>query len=122
MHYLGDQNGTALVSFPVKPESVTVTRPEDVVSHWRERSSIGSVQPGFAATASLEIIRRSALELRQLAVEQRWERVVLPRPGCGAGELDWNLVRPVLEDVLNDRFFAITFPEKAGPDVGDGEY
>jgi hypothetical protein len=36
--------------------------------------------------------------------------VVLPRPGCGAGELDWTrFVRPALTALLDDRFVAITF-------------
>jgi hypothetical protein len=39
---------------------------------------------------------------------RRWQRVVLPRAGCGNGGLNWEMaVRPVLADILDDRFIAL---------------
>ena len=54
------------------------------------------------------LIARSALELRELADRSGWRLVVVPRPGCGGGGLDWSEVRPLLEKVLDDRFLIIT--------------
>jgi hypothetical protein len=34
-----------------------------------------------------------------------WQRVLLPKPGCSNGGLDWELqVKPILEEILDDRF------------------
>lgn len=35
--------------------------------------------------------------------------VVLPRPGCGNGQLKWEVVKPILEPILDNRFHVITF-------------
>lgn len=37
------------------------------------------------------------------------ERIVLPRPGCGNGQLRWEDVKPILNPILDDRFHVITF-------------
>jgi hypothetical protein len=84
-------DGFDLVTFPVKPE----------------RGSSG--EPGWKAKAELWLIRQSARELVVLADSHRWSFVVLPRPGCGNGQLDYADVRPVLEPILDDRFHVITF-------------
>jgi hypothetical protein len=71
-----------LYTFPVK-------------HHWRDR-------------ASLELIRRSAHELVELADEEGWEAVALPRPGCGNGHLSWErTVKGVLAPLLDDRFLIV---------------
>ncbi len=37
------------------------------------------------------------------------EMVVVPRPGCGNGQLDWEgFVKPVLAEILDDRFLVVT--------------
>lgn len=54
------------------------------------------------------LIARSARELKELADRRGWQRVVVPRPGCGGGGLDWREVRPLLEKILDDRFLIIT--------------
>ena len=53
------------------------------------------------------IIARSADELLELAERSGWQRVVLPRPGCGGGGLAWKDVKPLLVHVLDDRFVVI---------------
>lgn len=57
--------------------------------------------------ADIDLIKESAHQLVALATEQRWDTVVLPRPGCGNGQLDWDDVWPVLEDILDDRFTVV---------------
>ncbi|GIW56217.1 MAG: ADP-ribose-binding protein [Nitrospiraceae bacterium] len=58
--------------------------------------------------ADLVLIRQSARELATLANALGWTRVILPRPGCGNGGLTWDGVRPILADLLDDRFVIVT--------------
>ena len=109
-----------VVSFPTKPESC---RYEDLLPYYQGSmkntsawdSSEAVVKggdpnyPGWMARSDLSLIERSARQLAEFAAESGWKSVVLPRPGCGAGELSWDEVRPVLSSILDDRFYAITF-------------
>lgn len=70
-----------LIAFPVKHQ-------------WRE-------------DADLELIARSADELIVLTNQHKWSLVVLPRPGCGNGRLEWAAVKPILEPKLDDRFLVV---------------
>lgn len=75
-------NGADLATFPVK-------------RHWKE-------------TADLAIISGSAMKLVNLANRFGYTDVVIPRPGCGNGSLEWERVAPVLGEVLDRRFTVIT--------------
>lgn len=57
--------------------------------------------------ADIELIKRSAEELVSKIAGPK--RVVMPRPGCGNGQLKWEDVKPILEPILDDRFHVITF-------------
>jgi hypothetical protein len=82
---LGDYDGEKILSFPVK-------------HLWYQK-------------ADLKLIADSAQELLEYVSEflPRSVRVVLPRPGCGNGGLDWDEVQPILAPILDDRFSVITF-------------
>lgn len=48
--------------------------------------------------ASLALIERSARCLKNLVTDLGMKnRILIPRPGCGAGRLQWKQVKPVLE-------------------------
>lgn len=105
----------ALVSFPVKPCSAIIQKKEDldkVVPHMRDKFKVGSKVPGWACVADIEIIQSSCKALSQIASNNNWSKVVIPRMGCGAGRLEWSNVKESTKDLLDDRFYVITFPER----------
>ena len=87
------RKGADLASFPVK-------------HHWHDE-------------ADPELIRRSAEQLVAFADKFGYENVVLPRPGCGNGRLRWEEVRPILEQVLDERFSVVTFAPEGPSKTGD---
>lgn len=52
--------------------------------------------------SSLELIEQSCQELVKKSKD--WDLIVLPRPGCSLGKLDWSQVKPILTKFLDDRF------------------
>lgn len=100
--------GKVILSFPVKPV-VGYRDGNNVVSHATKKFSEGERVPGFLMKADPTIIRESARQLRTLADANGWTSVLLPRPGCGAGELSWSVIEPLLQEELDDRFSCITF-------------
>jgi hypothetical protein len=59
--------------------------------------------------ADPQLIALSCVCLVRLADVNGWKTIVLPRPGCGNGQLKWEDVKPILEPILDDRFHVITF-------------
>ena len=99
------------VSFPVKPESV-IFDGTNTVKHALSKYQTGETVQGYHAKADLAIIAESAAQLRVLADSlPEWKTILVPRPGCGAGELTWQDVKPVLDVFFDDRFHVVTFPE-----------
>lgn len=103
---LYNQNKKYILSFPVKPV-FAIYDGTNCVDHMKSRFNIGDIVPGWAAVADMDIIRRSAGQLRDIADTFGWTKVVIPRPGCGAGELSWNDVRPQLNHILDNRFYSV---------------
>lgn len=105
-----DVTQTHVLSFPVKPVGDRANANlSNVVKHMRSRFKPGDWVPGWACVADPRIIANSALELKQLADKYRWAEIVIPRPGCGAGELNWDALKPRLSSILDDdRFLIIT--------------
>ena len=84
MHVLGTVNNSImLVSFPVK-------------HNWFEN-------------ADIKLIEQSANQLVKLADNNNWNKILIPRPGCGNGNLKWSNVKPVLETIFDDRFHIVSF-------------
>ena len=59
--------------------------------------------------ADLELIKKSCLEITQMADKFGWSKVLIPRPGCGNGKLNYSDVEPILQANLDDRFHIITW-------------
>ena len=85
--------------------------PAEVVSHARGKYPIGLSVSGFHCVASAEIIRRSCQELVAEVNKAGYKHVLLPIPGCCAGELSFNKdgIREICESALDDRFFMMSF-------------
>lgn len=102
-----------ILTFPTKPEECRFV---DLLPHYSRQHvlevSTSERFPGWKARSSLTLIERSAWQLAELTDQQNWKSVVLPRPGCGAGELSWDEVRPRLSTILDARFYVINFPTK----------
>lgn len=49
--------------------------------------------------ADLALIKQSAQELKERALELHDIKFILPRPGCGNGRLSWEQVKPILLEV-----------------------
>lgn len=76
--------GRELAAFPTK-------------FHWKGKSD-------------LALIEQSARELMEfLSGAKTFEQVLLPRPGCGLGGLNWNTVQPLLASILDDRVVVVGF-------------
>jgi hypothetical protein len=104
------QNNVSLLAFPVKGVSASCADDKcNVVNHMKNKFNPGQSVPGWACVASIELIEKSAKQLVELADYHNWKTVVLPLPGCGAGELSWTHVSPILEKILDDRFTCMSF-------------
>lgn len=60
--------------------------------------------------SDLKLIQLSAQQLLAMADDQpeRFQSIVIGRPGCGLGNLSWTeMVRPVLAEIWDDRFWVI---------------
>lgn len=54
--------------------------------------------------SDINLIRKSAKELKQIIIDHNLNMVLLPKPGCSNGGLIWNTVKDVLEEELHSEF------------------
>jgi len=97
----------SLVAFPVKPAQIVASE-FNIVKHQRFHFPPGKVAPGWAAMAIPELIVKSSLQLVALIDANGWKKVLLPRPGCGAGALSWDEVKPLIAPILDDRVVIVS--------------
>lgn len=55
----------------------------------------------------ISLITTSARELENVTNAMDWSNVLMTRPGCGLGNLEWNTIKPLLQDFLDHRFIVI---------------
>jgi hypothetical protein len=69
------------------------------------------VKHNWFEMADMDLIRRSCRELMEVADElgNYWKKILLPRPGCGNGKLNWLDVKREIEPILDDRISVVTF-------------
>lgn len=78
-------------------------------NRWAVVSFPTKIHPNEKSTLSL--IERSCREL--VALVNGSTNIALPRPGCGLGRLRWVDVKPILKEILDDRFVVITNTESS---------
>lgn len=57
--------------------------------------------------SDMDLIRKSVLEIKEMADKFNWSKVYIPLPGVGAGKLLWSNVKPLFE-CLDERFILIS--------------
>ena len=114
VHYLKQLGKTRIYSFPVKAEGMKLERPEQkelIVSYARFKYDVGMYVPGFALKADVALIERSLKQLAQIHVQDGLSSVIIPLPGCGAGELSFNKdgIHQLMLENLNDNFYCMSY-------------
>lgn len=64
------------------------------------------VKANWWEKANLVLIERSCAQLTSCLPPEH-DRIVMVRPGCGNGQLSWDVVRPLCEQYLNNRFLIV---------------
>lgn len=99
---------TTIVLFPTKPGRVYLEDYDNIIKEAIPKMRpLPKYLPGWACRSNLNIIRHSAEELVELTEKKKWDRVYLPRVGCGSGRLKWSEVRQVIGPMLDDRFVIV---------------
>lgn len=62
--------------------------------------------------AKLDLIKKSAKELKNMVDRFELRGIMVPRPGCGIGSLSYKDVKPILEEFFDDRFIILSFPDE----------
>ena len=118
-----------------KGNQVIGTRPEGAGSiwvfsfptkhHWRDQSDITLIQQSAKDLVRLvglladqdhvnwvneaqERNKTVAWRMGRTLQVEVLQKIILPRPGCGLGQLRWEDVKKVIEPILDDRFYIIT--------------
>jgi len=84
----------------------SLIRRGNVVSRLTDQIFSFPVKHEWFRDADLKLIKKSVAELNRRASGNPKRKYVLPRPGCGSGNLTWTKVRPLMEG-LPDNVFVI---------------
>jgi hypothetical protein len=103
---LHDDNGTKIISFPVKRGFFDFSKDNDFPGVVRNLK-YGTTIPGWALKAEVSLIKRSAQELMNIVNENKFKKVLLTQPGCNNGGLNWCDVSNEISTILDDRIFIV---------------
>jgi hypothetical protein len=67
------------------------------------------VKHNWWESANIELIIKSANELKEIANGSKESIFILPRPGCGFGYLKWEDVKENIINILPDNVAVITY-------------
>ena len=81
--------------------------PVNLGNEWTDPIALFPVKYNWWEQADLELIKKSASQLRDRALAWPNCTYILPRPGCGNGRLTWDQVKPVI-DFLPDNVWVIS--------------
>lgn len=103
--------GRGSENFPQFPQYGIIFMP--VKHNWWEKADTDLIVRSAHEVVALAD-REQALYERANAVaghpeRVEWANIWMPRPGCGAGRLDWADVKPLIEPILDDRFITCAF-------------
>ncbi len=65
------------------------------------------VKEEWPQRASMRLIEQSAYQLVALVNALKLSQVYMVRPGCGNGGLSWSSVKPLLDLILDSRFYVV---------------
>ncbi len=63
----------------------------------------------FRRDSQIWLIENSIRLMVEHADKFELKKIVLPRPGCSNGKLEWTAVRKIIEPKLDDRFVIVSF-------------
>lgn len=88
---------------------IIVTTVDTDFTSGRVKYAIGfPTKRDFRQPSELALIERSAKQLQVIIEAMDWSNVLLPRPGCSNGGLEWKNVKPILEPIFDDRVTIIS--------------
>lgn len=61
----------------------------------------------YKENSSIELIKSSALWIKKWADKKSIDKIYLSRVGCGMGNLNWDHVKSVICEILDDRFIVV---------------
>lgn len=105
-------DGWYIISFPVKPRVIECSKSmQEILSGQKKHYKPGGIAMGWEARADLKIIQFSCYRLVEIAdYNPSLKRILLPRPGGGNGERDWETeIKPILAKFLDERFVVVSF-------------
>ena len=100
-------NGLNYFKLPRKAEPLLVAVPWAVVSFPTKKNWSDPADPA--------LIKGSCQQLWDLVEKKGWQKVLLPKPGCGNGGLSWKkVVRPLLQEIFgnDERFTIVSNPQQ----------
>lgn len=62
----------------------------------------------YQQNADGKLIMKSAVTLAEVAINNPYDKFIIPRPGVGLGKLDWGDIRPLLLTLLPDNVFVVS--------------